>query len=352
MILLALSLLIPTLAPPRAAVVRPRFLAGRAPPARACDDAFDNLRSPPTDAESAALATAMPTPALQPREVIATMMHALHKRNIDQPRPRFGAEVVIKFLAPTNPASRATPQRFAEYLLQPWYRSLLDWEQFRWEGEPTMLRNGKEAYQQVGVRASAGEEWTSVRWILARVPFYATSDQWMVDAVYVEEPDAYDSEGFRERVAEFAVERARAAAAEAAATAAAAGGGAADESVVAPESPADVATTVMRALRANDEPYPLHGCEVAIRYCSPSNGASRLTPSGFAQYLKEPWYKIMTEWDELEVEDDAEPVTDDGSVVEQDVLVRRAGDASWTIVNWRLSRHSGTWLTDSLTITE
>ena len=115
---------------------------------------------------------------------------------------------------------------------------------------------------------------------------------------------------------------------------------------------ADVATTVMRALRANDEPYPLHGCEVAIRYCSPSNGASRLTPSGFAQYLKEPWYKIMTEWDELEVEDDAEPVTDDGSVVEQDVLVRRAGDASWTIVNWRLSRHSGTWLTDSLTITE
>ena len=143
-----------------------------------------------------------------------------------------------------------------------------------------------------------------------------------------------------------------AAAAAAAASAAAAGGGAADESVVAPESPADVATTVMRALRANDEPYPLHGCEVAIRYCSPSNGASRLTPSGFAQYLKEPWYKIMTEWDELEVEDDAEPVTDDGSVVEQDVLVRRAGDASWTIVNWRLSRHSGTWLTDSLTITE
>ena len=212
-----------------------------------------------------------------------------------------------------------------------------------------MLRNGKEAYQQVGVRASAGEEWTSVWWIPARVPFYATSDQWMVDAVYVEEPDAYDSEGFRERVAEFAVERARAAAAEAA-TAAAAGGGAADESV-APESPADVATTVMRALRANDEPTSLHGCEVAIRYCSPSNGASRLTPSGFAQYLKEPWYKIMTEWDELEVEDDAEPVTDDGSVVEQDVLVRRDGDASWTIVNWKPAP-LGTWLTDSLTITE
>ena len=36
--------------------------------------------------------------------------------------------------------------------MQPWYRSLLDWEQFRWEGEPTMLRNGKEAYQQAGAR--------------------------------------------------------------------------------------------------------------------------------------------------------------------------------------------------------
>ena len=37
-------------------------------------------------------------------------------------------------------------------------------------------------------------------------------------------------------------------------------------------------------------------------------------------------------------------------VVSQDVLVKRGGDDSWTVVNWMLSRHNGRWLTDSLTI--
>ena len=40
------------------------------------------------------------------------------------------------------------------------------------------------------------------------------------------------------------------------------------------------------------------------------------------------------------------------NVAEVDTLVRREDDDSWTIVNWQLSRHSGRWLTDSLTITE
>ena len=108
---------------------------------------------------------------------------------------------------------------------------------------------------------------------------------------------------------------------------------------------------VMAALRWANEPYPLHGCEVAIRYCSPSNAASRLSPQGFERYLREPWYRILTEWDEIE-DDEAEPLTEDGSVVQQEALVKRSSDDSWTIVNWQLSRHSGRWLTDSLTITE
>lgn len=57
----------------------------------------------------------------------------------------------------------------------------------------------------------------------------------------------------------------------------------------------------MQAVRHLDEPYPLHGSEVAIRYCSPNNRASRLSPEAFAQYLREPWYRIMAEWDEIEV---------------------------------------------------
>ena len=67
------------------------------------------------------------------------------------------------------------------------------------------------------------------------------------------------------------------------------------------ESPAQVVDAVMRALRRADDPYPLHGAEVAVRYCSPTNKASQLSPQAFASYLREPWYRIMAEWDEIEV---------------------------------------------------
>jgi hypothetical protein len=60
----------------------------------------------------------------------------------------------------------------------------------------------------------------------------------------------------------------------------------------------------------------------------------------------------MTEWEEIQVEEETEPVSADGSVVLQSVLVRRSARESWTVVNWQLSLHSGCWLTDSLTITE
>jgi len=118
------------------------------------------------------------------------------------------------------------------------------------------------------------------------------------------------------------------------------------------ESPTDLVLRVMRALRHNDEPSPLHGCEVAIRLFSPTNAASRLSPEGFSQYLREPWYKILVEWDDIEIDEEADPVNDDGSVVSLDARARRSSDDSWTIVNWQLSRHSGCWLMDSLSITE
>ena len=111
----------------------------------------------------------------------------------------------------------------------------------------------------------------------------------------------------------------------------------------------DVVLKVMRALRDLDEPYPLHGCEVAIRYCSPTNRASRLTPQSFAQYLSEPWYQILTEWDEIELDEDPGE-GDDSSSVSQDVYVKREEDDSWTVVNWMLSKHSGRWLMDAMTL--
>lgn len=135
-------------------------------------------------------------------------MSALHKRNLDSPRARFGCEVALRFLAPSNPASQVTPAVFAEYLEQPWYQNLLEWSEYRWDGGLTVLRDGTEAYQQIGVRSSPTAEWASIRWILVRVPIYGKSlsgagleaeagasvgavmdSQWMLEAVIAEEPD-------------------------------------------------------------------------------------------------------------------------------------------------------------------
>ena len=179
------------------------------------------------------------------------------------------------------------------------------------------------------------------------------------------------------------------------------------------DSPAAVVERVMRSLRKPNEPYPLHGAEVAIRYCSPTNRASQLSPAAFSQYLMEPWcaapallslrapavlppcsrpvegapgqphgsrgrlgllprrcdgtllvrmaaccrYAVLAEWDEIELgEADGADDNDDDATFDNsaslDVLVKRTGDESWTVVNWQLSRHNGRWLTDALSITE
>jgi len=312
--LLQLGLLLPspTRTPPRA--VPPRLCGAKI-------FTFDPVLS-------AELARAQPSPALQPREVISTVMTALHRSNFD-------CDVALRFLAPSNPASRATAERFASYLQQTWYVPLLSWSDYRWEGDCTLLGES-EAYQQLSVRADADAPWTSVRWILRRVPHYASSEQWMVEAVFVAEPDGTVEESTPLRLSG---EENRIAIPN-----------------VAPRSypsSSEVVLEVMRALRSRDDPYPYHGCEVAIRYCSPTNRASRLSPQAFAQYLAEPWYKILTEWEDLdEPLDEPEIVDDDGATISQDVLVRRAGYDSWTIVNWQLSRYSGRWLMDALSITE
>jgi len=97
-----------------------------------------------------------------------------------------------------------------------------------------------------------------------------------------------------------------------------------------------------------------------VRYCSPTNKASQLSPQAFASYLREPWYEILTEWDEMQVdaveEEDVEAFLAERweqlrlNVAEVDTLVRRSDDSSWTIVNFRMSRHNGRWLMDSLSI--
>jgi hypothetical protein len=314
-----------TVSPARSAYVTSpvRRQGARSGPVLAC------IIPSPTAEQSAQLEMAMPSPALQPREVVAAMLSALHRTNIDSPRPRFGCEVALRFLAPSNPASKVGATQFANYLSQTWYQALLNWSEYRWEGDLTLLGES-EAFQQVSVRTAPDQPWVSVRWILKRVPFYGTADMWMVEAVFVEEPDGSASE--------MPLMPPSFANAEGGAT------------VAPPETPGGVVLTIMNAIRKLNEPYPLHGCEVAIRYCSPSNRASRLSPQSFAQYLNEPWYRILVEWDAIELDEPEQG--EDANTMIQDALVRREGDESWTIVNWRLSRHSGRWLTDALSITE
>jgi len=331
-------------APPRAP------LLARSPVAALRLSASESPFSAPTAEENAALVDAGPSPALQPRELITTVMHALHKSNMDTPRMQFGSEVALRFLAPTNPASRCNVTVFSEYLSQTWYQPLLQWAEFVWQGDLTLL-GASEAFQQTGVRSTPDAPWASVRWILRRVPYLETSGQWMVEAVFVEEPDgaavgdvgslevrrgSMELDGLDREYGDSGDELAAAA-----------------EAAVAAYSlkPADVVRTIMEAVRKLDEPYRNHGAEVAIRYCSPTNRAARLSPEGFSRYLDEPWYAILCEWDEIEFAE-AEEEGDDGRSVVQDALVKRASDDSWTIVSWRLSRYSGRWLTDSLTITE
>ena len=68
------------------------------------------------------------------------------------------------------------------------------------------------------------------------------------------------------------------------------------------------------------------------------------------QYLKEPWYEILTQWDEMEIEDEDEDEWSEQNEVSLDVLVKRSADESFSVVNWQLSKHNGRWLTDSLSI--
>ncbi|KAG8470671.1 hypothetical protein KFE25_009092 [Diacronema lutheri] len=112
-------------------------------------------------------------------------------------------------------------------------------------------------------------------------------------------------------------------------------------------SPRDVIMLVLNALRRPDEPYDDYGPQLAIAHSAPSNGASQLSPVQFAKYLSEESYVIFSEWDEMEIEDELQ-IAADGQRAYQEVLVRRANDASWTHINWTLVKHAGMWMTESV----
>lgn len=361
----------------------------------------------------AAVLYRQPSPALQPREVIATMMSALHRSSWDEPRPYFGFEVALRFLAPTHQVAGVTPRDFQRYLRQPHKQALLEWAEYKWEGELTIINN-QEAFQQVSVRSGSDSPWTSVRWLLVRVDAGDTPHTcWMVDGVLVEEPDQFSGDDWTAGIAQGktfeplteaemrtafdridtdgsgAISKSELASAVAALgivrseaeladvvmeidadvsgeiefsefrgllekinSECHTGKFAADlaKSVRELETPSMVIDKVMRALREPDDPYPDHGAEVAIRYCSPTNRASSVSPATFMSYMDEPWYAILGEWDEIEISDDIDECSVETNACTVQALVKREDDESWTVVDWTLSRHNGRWLTDRLQI--
>merc|ERR1719482_299264 len=107
-----------------------------------------------------------PAPALEVRDVISSVMAALHRSNWDSPSPLYGFEVALRFLAPTHAAKlrNAKPGGFARYLRQPHKIAQISWSEFRFEGDVVLLTSDEgveEAYQMCSMRASPTDDWTS-----------------------------------------------------------------------------------------------------------------------------------------------------------------------------------------------
>ena len=285
-----------------------------------------------------------PVPSLAPRDVISTVMAALHRSNWDSPSAHFGFEVALRFLAPTHQAKvlGAKPAGFARYMQRPHKKSQILWNEFKFDGDLIMLTSDEgidEAYQSVSLRSSPTDEWKTTRWKLVQVEFdYGTSVMppvWLVEHVFVEEPDTpEDIEYLRSKAPQEPQSLNW-------------------NGVIVPlETPRQVVDKVMKALRQMDEPYPLHGAAVATRYCSPNNRASELSPAVFATYLSEPFYSVLAEWDEMRFDDDddEDEADADEASKEYEVLVKRKDDESFSVVSWELSLYDGQWLIDSMNV--
>lgn len=283
-----------------------------------------------------------PLPTLSPREVISNVMAALHRSNWDSPSPHYGFAVALRFFAPTHQAKllNAKPAGFARFMQRPHKKPLFLWNEFKFNGDTMLLTSDEgvsEAYQTISLRSAPAEPWKTSRWKLVQVEFdYGTAVMppvWLVEHIYVAEPDTpEDIEYLRAKAAkepEFLDWNGE---------------------IVPLESPRQVVDKVMRALRHMDEPYPLHGASVATRYCSPLNRASELSPAVFARYMTEPFYQILSEWDEIEWDEDEDEPEGVEARKEYEVLVKREGDASFSMVSWVLSLYDGQWLIDSMNV--
>ncbi|CAM9491293.1 unnamed protein product [Chrysoparadoxa australica] len=278
-----------------------------------------------------------PNKLQSPSYVVTTVLNAL--RHSDEPYRHHGGEVAIRFCSSTNPASNLSPVQMDRYMSDPalpFYHILGEWDEMDTGGALTFDSDGVRAYQQVGIRR-ADEGWATVNFDLVK-----EDECWLIQRLWVDdhhqgETEAADLDLFADiandvmacRFSDYDpaqlvswLEQSP------------------DPSI----SAKLVAFYSLCALRANDVPYPNHGAEFTIRFCSPSNVASTLTPSHFSKYLDDPWYRIIGEWEELSMH--SQEV--DGDSADLVILLKRQGEEEWTSLNWELTRHKSVWLTEKI----
>ena len=105
------------------AALLPRITTRAAMTTRGCVAVGRHAHPPTMDASAKVpLESLNPSPMLAPREVISSVMAALHMSNWDCPTAFYGFEVALRFLAPTHAAKlrRAKPAGFSRYLYAAW----------------------------------------------------------------------------------------------------------------------------------------------------------------------------------------------------------------------------------------
>lgn len=319
-------------------------------------------RSPAMDTTSATAAETS-IDMDDPTAVAGKVMSALRNDGVD------GCQTAIDYCSEKNAAKKLEASSFFSYLQEPYYKILSEWDEIEFQDGEVLNDDGSEIDQAALVKRTGDDSWSVVHWKMSK-----ESGAWLMDGmsitpneakvkkdddddapeeVEVKEPEAAPASPRSEAKLELDTNN------DGKTNAVYTGPDLDNDGIpdflqqAAEKSPAGVVGMVMRALRKNDEPYAMHGCEVAIGLCSSKNEAANLSPSQFNQYMQEPGYAILSEWDEIQIDDDFDPdIDDDDEDYDQEALVKRKGDADWTVVSWTLSKIDDKWLLDGVTISE
>ncbi|CAM9571222.1 unnamed protein product [Phaeothamnion confervicola] len=133
------------------------------------------------------------------------------------------------------------------------------------------------------------------------------------------------------------------------------------------QTPEDVVSAVLRALRDGDAPAPFHGAAVVQAFSVPVARRERLRPSNdpwrelmrgaltprlLARRLRESRFRVLGEWDRFEVEE-ARPPRGGASAIDRQlraVLTQDGGNDRTVVLAVKLRKPGGLWLIDTVKV--